>query len=71
MPLVGYGSIFHLLSKGWVRFIFRLGENVIKVLKGHWFCNMPTIIPSLINAYVDIICGCNQSDVICEFYFNV
>jgi hypothetical protein len=37
----------------------------------HMECNIPTIIPSLINAYVDIMCGYDQSDVICELYFYV
>ena len=34
-------------------------------------CNIPTIILSLINAYVDIMSGYDQSDVICELYFFV
>jgi hypothetical protein len=33
--------------------------------------NIPTIIPSLINVCVDIMCGYDQSDVICELYFFV
>jgi hypothetical protein len=35
------------------------------------YCNMPIIIPDLINDYVDIMCGYNQSDVICKFYLFV
>jgi hypothetical protein len=34
-------------------------------------CNIPTIIPSLINASRDIICGYSQSDILCELYFNI
>jgi hypothetical protein len=34
-------------------------------------CNIPTIIPSLINVYVDIMCGYGPNDVICELYFYV
>jgi hypothetical protein len=38
---------------------------------GEGECNIPTIIPSLINVYVDIMCGYNQSTIICELYFYV
>jgi hypothetical protein len=49
------------------RVIFPSGDYNIK---GD-LCNIPTIIHGLINAYVDIMCGYFQSDVICELYFNV
>jgi hypothetical protein len=41
----------HSVHRRW-RTILREGE-----------CNIPTIIPSLINAYVDILCGYGQIDV--------
>jgi hypothetical protein len=34
-------------------------------------CNIPIIILSLINDYVDIMCGYGQSNVICELYLFV
>jgi hypothetical protein len=40
-------------------------------MNNHGRCNIPTIIPSLIDDYVDIMCGYRQSDAICELYFNV
>jgi hypothetical protein len=44
---------------------------MMHTIVGEGECNIPTIIPSLINAYVDIMCGYGQSDVICELYFLV
>jgi hypothetical protein len=54
---------FLVLTRYYCKFIRNYGKITA--------CNIPTIIPILINAYVDIMCGYGQSDVICELYFYV
>jgi hypothetical protein len=33
---LGYRSNYHILTKGWLVFEFKLGFNVEKILKGNW-----------------------------------
>jgi hypothetical protein len=51
------------LCELWHRRLGHLHYKVLSILRGivtsfpEFKCNIPTIIPSLINAYVDIMCG--------------
>jgi hypothetical protein len=36
-PVMGYVPIFHLLSRGWIGFVFHSKEETNKIISTHWF----------------------------------
>jgi hypothetical protein len=39
VSLIGYAPIFHLLSRGWIMFIFRTKEDDGAIFVGRWYWN--------------------------------
>jgi hypothetical protein len=37
VPILGYNLTFHILSRGWLGFLFNFKEKSMFILRGTWF----------------------------------